>query len=281
MAATSPAMAAIYWLHLQTVIGGEFFELGANLHAAARFFDQRADKRSRLAAIEVEQHRLDRSYRRGGDRKRAVADGDQRQRADRLRGQLAAQRYRLAMRAAFVGNVFERAQHRRRQRIEAAGHPRIAAIDGVEELYEVVRADREEIGVLEQFVELIKQRGDLDHAADLDLSRQLVAMAAQVRELALDQLLRLIEFADGGDHWKHDFQRAAAGGAQQRPELRAQQSGPIEPEPDRPPAERRILLLDVAHVRQHLVAADIERAEGHRLVAGGIEHGAVERVLLA
>ena len=58
-------------------------------------------------------------------------------------------------------------------------------------------------------------------------------------------------------------------------------AGPIEPEPDRAPAERRILLLDVAHVRQHLVAADIERAEGHRLVAGGIEHGAVERVLLA
>ena len=42
-----------------------------------------------------------------------------------------------------------------------------------------------------------------------------------------------------------------------------------------------IFLLDVAHVGQHLVAADVEGAEGHRLVAGGIEHGAVERVLLA
>ena len=35
------------------------------------------------------------------------------------------------------------------------------------------------------------------------------------------------------------------------------------------------------HVGQHLVAADVERAEGHRPVAGRLEHGLVERVLLA
>ena len=58
-------------------------------------------------------------------------------------------------------------------------------------------------------------------------------------------------------------------------------AGPVEPEADRAPAERRILLFDVAHVGQHLVAADIERAERHRLAVGGIEHGAIERVLLA
>jgi hypothetical protein len=40
MAATSPAKMPVHWLHLQSVIGGEFFELGANLHAAARFLDQ-------------------------------------------------------------------------------------------------------------------------------------------------------------------------------------------------------------------------------------------------
>ena len=34
-------------------------------------------------------------------------------------------------------------------------------------------------------------------------------------------------------------------------------------------------------IGQHLVAADVERAEGHRPVAGGIEHGAVKRELLA
>ena len=77
------------------------------------------------------------------------------------------------------------------------------------------------------------------------------------------------------------LQLAPAGGAQQRAHLAAQQAGPVEPEPDRAPAERRILLLDVAHVGQHLVAADVERAEGHRLLAGGVEHRAVERELLA
>ena len=76
------------------------------------------------------------------------------------------------------------------------------------------------------------------------------------------------------------LQLAPAAGAQQRAHLAAQQARPVEPEADRAPAERRVLLLDVAHVGQHLVAADIERAEGHRLVAGGVEHGAVERELL-
>ena len=75
-------------------------------------------------------------------------------------------------------------------------------------------------------------------------------------------------------------QLAAAAGAQQRAQLAAQQAGPVEAEADRAPAQRRVLLLDVAHVGQHLVAADIEGAEGHRHVAGGIEHRAVERVLL-
>ena len=76
------------------------------------------------------------------------------------------------------------------------------------------------------------------------------------------------------------MQLAPAGGAQQRADLAAQQAGPVEAEPDGAPAERRVLLLDVAHIGQHLVAADVERAEGHRLVAGGVEHRAVERELL-
>ena len=74
---------------------------------------------------------------------------------------------------------------------------------------------------------------------------------------------------------------AAAGGAQQRAHLAAQQARPVEAEPDRAPAQRRVLLFDIAHVGQHLVAADIEGAEGHRLFAGGVEHGAIERKLLA
>ena len=102
-----------------------------------------------------------------------------------------------------------------------------------------------------------------------------------MRELALDQVLGLVEFRDGRDHRKHDLQRAAAAGAQQRAQLRAQQGRPVEPEADRAPAERRILLFDVAHVGQHLVAADVEGAERHRLAVGGLDHGAIERVLLA
>ena len=62
--------------------------------------------------------------------------------------------------------------------------------------------------------------------------------------------------------------------------LAAQQSRPVESEPDRTPAQSRVLLLDIAHIGQHLVPADVEGAECHRPVAGGIQHGAIERELL-
>ena len=67
----------------------------------------------------------------------------------------------------------------------------------------------------------------------------------------------------------------------QRAQLRPQQSGPVEAEPYGAPAERGILFFDIAHIGQHLVAADVERAKGDGFIAGGVEHRAVQRVLLA
>ncbi len=77
------------------------------------------------------------------------------------------------------------------------------------------------------------------------------------------------------------FRRTPAAGPKQRPQLGAQQAGAVEPEPDGAPAQGGIFLFKVAHVRQQLVAADIERAEGHRLAAGGVQNRAVQRILFA
>lgn len=62
--------------------------------------------------------------------------------------------------------------------------------------------------------------------------------------------------------------------------LAAQQARPVQSEPDRAPAERGIFLDHGFHIGQRLVAADVERAEGDGLGAGGIEHGAVQRELV-
>ena len=186
----------------------------------------------------------------------------------------------LSLGLALVGDRLEHAQHRRGEGIEALGDALVAAVGGVEELQQVVRADRQEVDALDQLVELIEQRRHLDHGADLDPVRQLVAVAAQMGQLALDQPLGLVEFLDRGDHREHQLEVAPAGRAQQRADLGAQQARAVEAEPDRAPAERRVLLFLVAHIGQHLVAADVEGAEGHRLVAGGVEHRAIERELL-
>jgi hypothetical protein len=90
---------------------------------------------------------------------------------------------------------------------------------------------------------------------------------AQIGQLALDDALGLVEFGDRRIIGNMMLQRAAAAGAQQRADLAAQQAGPVEAEPDRAPAERGIFLDHGFHIGQRLVAADVERAEGHRLVA--------------
>ncbi len=93
-----------------------------------------------------------------------------------------------------------------------------------------------------------------------------------MRQLDFDQRFGLVELIHGRDHGKHQPQFTAARCAQQRPYLAAQQAGTIEPEPNGAPAQRRIFLFDIAQVRQHLVAADVERSEGHRFFPGGLEH---------
>src|SRR5690606_42009986 len=65
-----------------------------------------------------------------------------------------------------------------------------------------------------------------------------------------------------------------------RPHLRAQPAGPVEGEPRRAPAQRRVLLLlGDLETGQHLVAADVDGAEGARLAARRVEHVAIEPLL--
>ncbi len=65
-----------------------------------------------------------------------------------------------------------------------------------------------------------------------------------------------------------------------RADLVSQQRGTIERDADGAPAQRGIFLPLPARVRQHLVATQIESAEHHRLVAGGVEYLFVERRLI-
>jgi hypothetical protein len=90
-----------------------------------------------------------------------------------------------------------------------------------------------------------------------------------------------IEFGNFRDHRKHDAQASAAAGAQESANLAAQQAWTVQPKPDGSPAERWILLDHALHIRQRLVAADVEGAERHRLGASRIEHGAIQSELVA
>ena len=108
----------------------------------------------------------------------------------------------------------------------------------------------------------------------------MVGEARQVAHLLVDDLARLRDLREHRDHRQHDAKLAPAGSLQQRADLGAQQSRAVEGEADGAPAERRIFLMrDVLEIGQHLVAADVDGAEGDRLVARDVEHVAVEPLL--
>ena len=242
--------------------------------------DQRVDHGRRLAGIEFERHRLDGADGGGNHRQMPIAERNQGQRADGLRRHLAAQRHRLAVGMAAIGDVPQRSQHRKREIVETRAHPQVTAIRRKQELRQVIGADRQKIDPFEQFVELIQQCRHLHHGSDLDALRQPMVVAAQIHQFAFHQVAGVVEFAHDRDHRKHHLQLAPRSRAQHGADLAAQQRRAIEAEPDGTPAERGVFLLHIAHVGQHLVAADVEGAERHRTAAGRVEDGAVKRQLL-
>ena len=98
----------------------------------------------------------------------------------------------------------QHAQERHRQRIEAVGELRVAAVGRHDELEQVVGADRDEIDRRHQLVELAQQRRHFEHGAELQAGRQMVGEARQMPHLLVDDLARLRDLAKLGDHRQHE-----------------------------------------------------------------------------
>ena len=95
-------------------------------------------------------------------------------------------------------------------------------------------------------------------------------MTREMLDLALNNLLGRIKFRNIRHHGEHDAHIAARTCAQHRAQLRAQETRTIKADTDRAPAQCRILLVERLHIRQDLVATDIECTEGDGLAASRI-----------
>ena len=155
------------------------------------------------------------------------------------------------------------------QHVVAAAHQLVLAVGGEEELLEVVAADRDEVGELEEAVGREGEARGLEHGADLELARARCGRApARARARRGRGARAASNSAASATKGNMIVQRPALGAADQRLHLHAHDARAVEPDADRPPAERRVRLVGALHVGQHLVRADVEGAEDHRLVAG-------------
>ena len=172
-------------------------------------------------------------------------------------------------------------QDRRRQEIESCRDPLVLAVGGIKILHEIVRAYRKKIDPPADLVELPQHRRHLDHDAKLEIGGWRPAVLPQMGKLILDKSFRGFEFLQRCDHRKHNAHFTSRAGTQQAAQLRTQKAWPVKTDADGAPSKRRVVLLDSRHVRQNLVGADVEGAEGNLLAINKFEGGPVKSLLLA
>ena len=163
------------------------------------------------------------------------------------------------------------------ERIIAFAHPLVLAVCGKEELLEIVAPDRQEPDLVKELLRRKAKARRLQHRTQLKLFGQGMA------ELAL-AFLGFFHLPDGArvflilcDKREHDRQRPPIGRAQKRLKLHPHDTRLIKSDADRAPAKRRVGFVLGLHIGQDLVRPDVERAENHALVLGGIHHPRIER----
>ena len=125
------------------------------------------------------------------------------------------------------------------------------------------------------------RRRHLDHDPDRHLGVERRALAHQLGLGLVEHLLGLAQLADARDHREHDAHAPVHRRAQEAAQLRLEQLALAQAEADRAQPERRVGLVAERGERHHLVAAEIEGAEGRGERMQPLEHAArVQEVLL-
>ena len=191
----------------------------------------------------------------------------QRHGGERVAGELAAERHRHARRVGRTAIIAERPQERPRQRIEAPGDQHVAAVARGHELQEVVRADRDEIGDAARPSSWKSIAGTSTIAPIISFAGSRMAVPARDAQARAGSAPRArANLVELGDHRQHDAELAVGRGLEKRARS-ACAAAPADRAPSRMARQpmRRILLLLPCALGQHLVAAEIERAEDDRL----------------
>ena len=83
--------------------------------------------------------------------------------------------------------------------------------------------------------------------------------------ILFDERVGLVQLVEAGNHRIHHFDVALDSGAQDRAELGAENVPFLQAKPNRPPSQKWIHLLRHLQMREELVAAQIQRADDHRM----------------
>ena len=185
----------------------------------------------------------------------------------RIGGRLAADAHAYASPLRRIYGHADELQHGGIGRLVEIGDRLVAAVGGHRVLHEVVGADREEVDMARKLVGIERRRGHFDHRADANGVVVGDAVFVELRlDVAEDHRGR-DKLVDAAHHRIHDRHIPEGRGAEQGPQLRAENVGVGKEIAYRAVAKEGIGLLR-GNAPHKLVAADVERADRYRAAVG-------------
>ena len=198
----------------------------------------------------------------------------------RVGGHFAAQAQAFALGPGRFCHKVKNLQDGGVQRIVVFVDQGVVAVGGQHVLDQVVGPQGEEVDLLGQLRRQHDGGRDFDHDADRHRLGEGDVFPDQIRPGFLDYLLAGTNFFESGDHRKQQLDRAVCAGHHDRLDLGAENIPVVEGNPDRTPAHEGVVFLGRAEIGEGLVAADVEGADGHRVVGEILDYLAVELILV-
>ncbi len=210
----------------------------------------------------------------------AQAEAQQQARQARIAAHFAAHHHRRAGAVRGADGVRHQLQHRRMQGVVEVRHGIVGAVDGQGVLDQVVGADGQKIQLLGEALHHERGGRNFDHAADLDAFIVGRMLGVQAFLGGLDVVQGLVQLRQRTQHRDQHLHAAVVRGAQDRAQLRMKQVRLGQAQADGAQAQRRVRALTALHLRQLLVRAQVQGADGDRQAFQAFRHAAVGQELL-
>src|SRR5210317_704376 len=166
------------------------------------------------------------------------------------------------------------------ERVIVLADQRVVAIGRQQVLHKVISAEGKEVNFVGKSRDKPHGCRNFDHDADRNIVGKINTFFRQIAAGFLDHFKACNRFIHTRNHREEQFDLAVAPCHENRFNLSLENVPVVEGDTNRAPAHEGVVLLGWAEVRETFVSPDIQSPDGDRLAGKGLDHAAVELVLI-